>query len=162
MKPISGPHKNGKTLNGMLVFAAQRELESEYFRLSCRGVCWAFTKLCNIYSLSLESVAIFHKQFGQTHAFNSRGSMYFNVRNFASLDKRYHSEYRVVLLLVHQHGSWNSSLHQHASRSKAQIFYWTGRLRVPPQIYARYQSGTGYHRWVEAANLYIMSRRWES
>mmetsp|Transcript_11096 Transcript_11096/g.15635 ORF Transcript_11096/g.15635 Transcript_11096/m.15635 type:complete len:913 (+) Transcript_11096:45-2783(+) len=89
IKPFSGPYRTGKTRKGVRVFFSRQHPQSEAFLHENFHAVETFADvleaLCNIYSLQMKSVCIFHDPAGSTIAFNSNRSLHFNVRFFYSL-----------------------------------------------------------------------------
>lgn len=89
LKPFAGPRNNGKTHNGIRVFSSRNAPESETFLSEHQNVVETFAlvleRLCGVYGLKLETVAIFHDPTGGTIAFNANRALHFNARFFYSL-----------------------------------------------------------------------------
>jgi hypothetical protein len=89
LKPFSGQYRTGKTANGIRVFSSRTHPESEAFMSENFHAVDSFSdvlqKLCTVYSLDLNTIAIFHDPAGGTIAFNSNRSLYMNVRFFYAL-----------------------------------------------------------------------------
>ena len=89
LKPFSGQYQTGKAANGIRVFSSRNQPESEAFLLENFHAVDSFAdvlqKLCTVYSLDLNTIAIFHDPAGGTIAFNSNRALYMNVRFFYAL-----------------------------------------------------------------------------
>jgi hypothetical protein len=89
LKAFNGQYRTDKTSNGIRVFSSRNKPESEAFLLENFHAVDSFAdvlqKLCGVYELDLNTVAIFHDSSGGTIAFNANRALYFNVRFFYAL-----------------------------------------------------------------------------
>jgi hypothetical protein len=89
LKPFSGPRGDGRTHNGIRIFAARNSPESEPFLATCEDAIEKFAlvirRLADVYDVPADAVAIFHDPRGGTIAFNSNRALHFNLRFFHAL-----------------------------------------------------------------------------
>eukprot|EP00980_Cylindrotheca_fusiformis_P030606 scaffold25091_cov147-Cylindrotheca_fusiformis.AAC.6 len=90
LKPFAN-RTNGKneSHNGIKVFSARKHPESEMFLEANFDAVESFAvvleRLCDVYSLKLSSIAIYHDPVGQSIAFNRNRALHFNVHFFNAL-----------------------------------------------------------------------------
>eukprot|EP00177_Eucheuma_denticulatum_P000219 GFKZ01000378.1.p1 GENE.GFKZ01000378.1~~GFKZ01000378.1.p1 ORF type:complete len:1825 (+),score=234.55 GFKZ01000378.1:194-5668(+) len=89
LRPFSGPYGTGRTSTGIRVFASIKSSENKYYLESNWQIVETFAsvliRLCQVYSLGVETVSIFYEATRRTIAFNSNRSLFFNLRYFANL-----------------------------------------------------------------------------
>lgn len=89
---FNGPNGTAKTPSGMRVFASGSSDASVRFLATNWNIVECFDSvlatLCEVYSLRMDTVAIFHDPEGRTVAFNSARRLFFNIRYFANLHYR--------------------------------------------------------------------------
>lgn len=89
LEPFLGVNAKGQTHNGIKVFSARKHSESHDFLLSNTDVVESFAvvleRLCDVFNLELNSIAIFHDPNGGVIAFNLNRALHFNVRFFYAL-----------------------------------------------------------------------------
>ena len=89
LKPFAGPRGDGRTHNGIRVFASRNSLDSEPFLQSNEDAIEKFAlvirRLAGVYDVDLKAVAIFHDPCGGTIAFNANRALHFNLRFFHAL-----------------------------------------------------------------------------
>lgn len=80
---------NGRTENGLRVFASQKSQGNEEFLARNWSIVERFSHvlvdLCQVYEIRREAVSIFYETSGKTIAFNSNQALFFNLRYFANL-----------------------------------------------------------------------------
>ena len=89
LKPFEGPYSSGKAINGVRIFSTRGKIISDNFLKDHFHAVNIFANvlqnLCDIFSLKIASIAIYHDPHGNTIAFNSAKSLHFNIRYFCSL-----------------------------------------------------------------------------
>lgn len=92
LKPFDGPHRTGKTASGMRVFSRRGRNDSERFLEVNWNLVERFENvlgtIAKIFSLPVETMAIYHDSRDRVVAFNLDRRLYFNVRYFANLHYR--------------------------------------------------------------------------
>jgi hypothetical protein len=89
LSPFAGTNGSGQSSNGIRVFFARGNVESERFlwenleAVECFAV--VLERLCHVFGLEKFAIAIFHDPSGGTIAFNSNRALHFNVRFFYAL-----------------------------------------------------------------------------
>ncbi|KAL7463127.1 hypothetical protein ACHAXS_003508, partial [Conticribra weissflogii] len=93
--PFVGPYGTRKSLNGIRVFAAAQDASSQVatqFLSENFDAVDLFAdileNLCLVYRLNTSTVAVYYDPTGNTIAFNSNKSLYFNLRFFCALHRR--------------------------------------------------------------------------
>jgi len=83
------PFNNGKSYNGIRIFASRKASDSEEFLKQNHDAIDNFARvlvgLCSVYGLNTSSIAIFHDPSGRTIAFNQNRAVHCNLRFFYAL-----------------------------------------------------------------------------
>jgi hypothetical protein len=90
LKPFAGPLGNGKTRNGIQVFASKLHGASEVFLMENEASLHHFAVVLEalsdkVFGIKLQSIAIYHDPAGVSIAFNSNRALHFNFRFFHAL-----------------------------------------------------------------------------
>lgn len=84
--PFVGENGKSESHNGIKLFYFRKDLSSKDFMSlnydAVENFAVVMERLCNVFGLSLTSVAIYHDPSGKAIAFNSGGALYFNLRYF--------------------------------------------------------------------------------
>lgn len=89
LQPLGWLNSKGETHNGIKVFSARKHPSSEEFVRNHVDALESFAvvleRLCGVFNLPMQSIAIFHDPAGSTIAFNSNRSLHFNFRFFYAI-----------------------------------------------------------------------------
>lgn len=92
LKLFPGPHGTNRTSKGLRVFSSRNHADNDAYLNSNWQIVESFTtvliRLCAVYSLRKETLAIFYESTGTTIAFNRNRALFFNLRYFANLHFR--------------------------------------------------------------------------
>ncbi|CDF34901.1 unnamed protein product [Chondrus crispus] len=96
---FTGPSDASRTPATMTVFSTLGSEVSKTFLATNWSAVKSFmvvlSRLCEVYSLRLDTVAIYHAPLGPTVAFNSAKRLFFNIRYFVNLHYRTKKSYRL-------------------------------------------------------------------